>query len=488
MAFVIFAFILFIIEEIFSVLPDVLIFNRLATPLKNKIDKFFLVIFAILFFIIEISFEYLNISIAIVNIEVTFIEALILYIFFGLIRKNNKRMILGAILIFVAVDLLCMWIQTFLEEFLKIFFSDDWDVLGNTLSILIVLFAISIIYKFSNQIKKLIVDQNSSIFLGVLAYIDISGQVLTYYLYMDKRTTETVSVSLSLLFFQILFAILIYIAIVRIQRNLLTRQEQKRQKLELKLANANKKVTEARNQELILKEKQLQSQNDQLKEYSTYLEQNEDELRRFKHDYQNILNGLKVSAKEGKVEEVVTQLDKYTNTQFDQKALRKYKSVNRVHVEELKSIVITKLAKLYNLKINYSFGCEKDINHIPKNVDLLDLIRVIGITFDNAAEESEALIKQTGDRKSAKVDAMYYQEDGDFEFEIRNRVRKNRNNSDQFGKEGYTTKQHHAGIGLANVKEIAHKYEKTMFINYGIENGWFTFDLTILPDDENEED
>lgn len=150
MAFVIFAFILFIIEEIFSVLPDVLIFYKLVIPLKNKVDKLFLLIFAILFFIIEISFEYLNISIAIVNIEVTFIEALILYIFFGLIRKNNKRMILGAILIFVAVDLLCMWIQTFLEEFLKIFFSDDWDVLGNTLSILIVLFAISIIYKFSN--------------------------------------------------------------------------------------------------------------------------------------------------------------------------------------------------------------------------------------------------------------------------------------------------------------------------------------------------
>lgn len=305
---------------------------------------------------------------------------------------------------------------------------------------------------------------------------------------MDKRTTETVSVSLSLLFFQILFAILIYIAIVRIQRNLLTRQEQKRQKLELKLANANKKATEAKNQELILKEKQLQSQNEQLKEYSTYLEQNEDELRRFKHDYQNILNGLKISAKEGKVEEVVTQLDKYTNTQFDQKALRKYKGVNRVHVEELKSIVITKLAKLYNLQLNYSFDCNKDIYHVPKSVNLLDLIRVIGITFDNAAEESEALIKQTGDRNSAKVDAMYYQEDGDFEFEIRNRVRKNRNNSDQFSKEGYTTKQHHAGIGLANVKEIAHKYEKTMFINYGIEDGWFTFDLTILPDDLNKED
>ena len=39
------------------------------------------------------------------------------------------------------------------------------------------------------------------------------------------------------------------------------------------------------------------------------------------------------------------------------------------------------------------------------------------------------------------------------------------------------------GLGLANVKEITHKYENVMIVNY-VDDGWFTFDLTILPDDE----
>lgn len=40
------------------------------------------------------------------------------------------------------------------------------------------------------------------------------------------------------------------------------------------------------------------------------------------------------------------------------------------------------------------------------------------------------------------------------------------------------------GMGLANVTEMAKKYESTMMINYGIENDWFTFSLIILPDEE----
>ena len=84
---------------------------------------------------------------------------------------------------------------------------------------------------------------------------------------------------------------------------------------------------------------------------------------------------------------------------------------------------------------------------------------------------------------------MYYQEDGDFEFEIRNRVAEDvKLTSDILSEEGYSTKKNHAGIGLANVKRIASKYEQFMLINYGIKDGWFTFDLEIMPDDENMEE
>ena len=294
------------------------------------------------------------------------------------------------------------------------------------------------------------------------------------------------TVSLSLLVLQIFFAIFAYFTVVKIQKNLLNKQEQEKQKLELKLAKADKRAKEAENHELLLKQNQLNSEMKQLREYTNYLDKNEDDLRRFKHDYQNLLNGLKISANEGDTKSVVKQLENYTDTQFDQKALRKYKGVNHIHEKNLKSITIAKLSKLYSLGINYSLGCDQEIYKIPKSVDILDLIRIIGITFDNAVEESQALITESRDANSAKVDAMYYQENGDFEFEIRNRVREIDIDADEISQKNYTTKADHMGLGLANVKKIAHKYADVMAFNYEVKDGWFTFDLTILPDEEKE--
>ena len=232
-------------------------------------------------------------------------------------------------------------------------------------------------------------------------------------------------------------------------------------------------------------QKRMEAEIAQLKEYSDYLDKNEDELRHFKHDYQDILNGLRISAEEGNTKDVVQQLAKYTDAQFDDKSLRKYQDVNHIHVEELKSIAITKLAKLYNEKFPYSFGCDVEIYRIPQSVNILDIVRIIGITFSNAIEES----RKFSDKSNAKVDAMYYQEDGNFEFKIRNKiVNDTKLSTDILSKEGYSTKKNHAGIGLANIKRIESKYEECMLINYGIEDGWFTFDLEIMPDNENMEE
>lgn len=353
-----------------------------------------------------------------------------------------------------------------------------WDILID----IVVLLAL---YRYNERIREFLTDINSSIFLGIIIYLYVSIELANYYLSSDRRAVEVIQISLGLLVLQTFFAILVYAGMVHIQKDLLTRQEQEQQKLQLKLTETKRENTEIRNRELALKEQQLQIENAQLKEYSNYLDKNEDELRHFKHDYENLLNSLKISAEKGDSESVVKQLAEYTDTQINEKALRKYKGVNHIHVEELKSIVITKLAKLYNEEIPYSFGCDVEIYNIPKSVNIFDIVRIIGITFDNAIEESQSLIKQTGNTDSAKVDAMYYQEDGNFEFRIRNRIAADTSlASDILSKDGYSTKKHHTGIGLANVKQIELKYEEYMLVNYGIENGWFNFELEIMPDNE----
>lgn len=464
---------------IISVTFDILIFDRISLSARNKKDKTFLSLFTGFIILISIVSSIFFNSFYLIT---TICEIVGLYIYFGIVRKKNKKLVLGSAIIFSLVDLIFMVSERLINSLFLLFDSESQIYLWDILVDIVVLLAL---YRYNERIREFLTDINSSIFLGIIIYLYVSIELVNYYLSSDRRAVEVIQISLGLLVLQTFFAILVYAGMVHIQKDLLTRQEQEQQKLQLKLTETKRENTEIRNRELALKEQQLQIENAQLKEYSNYLDKNEDELRHFKHDYENLLNSLKISAEKGDSESVVKQLAEYTDTQIDEKALRKYKGVNHIHVEELKSIVITKLAKLYNEEIPYSFGCDVEIYNIPKSVNIFDIVRIIGITFDNAIEESQSLIKQTGNTDSAKVDAMYYQEDGNFEFRIRNRIAVDTSlASDILSKDGYSTKKHHTGIGLANVKQIELKYEEYMLVNYGIENGWFNFELEIMPDNE----
>ena len=226
----------------------------------------------------------------------------------------------------------------------------------------------------------------------------------------------------------------------------------------------------------------------QLEEYTTYLEKSEDDLRAFRHDYKNILNSLKVSAQEGNVQEVIQKLDKYTETNLNSKALLKYKDVNHIYIKSIKSIIISKLTELYNLNIQYNFECRSNIHNLPDHVDELDLVRIIGITFDNAIEESKALIAEKHDIRSAEVQIMVYSDDPDeFEFEIRNKIQNKNISTSQIQQRGFTTKKDHKGLGLANIKEIESKYPD-MSISYTIQDGWFDFYMIIDTEDGEEDE
>lgn len=83
------------------------------------------------------------------------------------------------------------------------------------------------------------------------------------------------------------------------------------------------------------------------------------------------------------------------------------------------------------------------------NVDPFDLVRIIGVTFDNAIEASKNL-------PNAQVNVMIYQDQpGEFEYEIDNRCRDSDLSVEKMSKAGFTTKKGHKGLGLANVDDIA---------------------------------
>lgn len=422
------------------------------------------IIFSLIFIALSIIFSFYKNS---TDFAVSMIQVIVIIVYFIVIKKQNVKIIFGATLVFELLDLVLGISTTIIELTIPVYYLDAGLVMLIGEILFVILIQINHLI-----IQRLLTDSNSNIFIGLLLYIYLASSIIYFFVLKDDKLSEVLDLSLGLLVLQITFSIFIYLAGLHIQKGLLSKQEQKNQELELQL--------------LLSKQRAIEIENKQLQEYTCYLDKNEDELRRFKHDYQNLLDGLKISAQEDDVQAVINQLVEYSASHFNQKALRKYKGVNHIHDKNLKSIAIAKLTKLYDLKIDYSFGCDKDIYQIPRSVDVLDLIRIIGITFDNAIEESQKLINKTKQKNSARVDAMYYQEDGDFEFEIRNRIVDRNIDTNNIQKKNYSTKNGHMGLGLSNVQKIVHKYENSMLVKYSVQNGWFVFNLIVLPDCDGE--
>ena len=444
-----------ILVMIFSAVVDIWLFCLFAQIKPSKLDWLFLLALEAVLSVALSNFQTYSSL-----IYETGLEILLFCGYFYLLKKAGRfRQLLGAGLLFGIISLV---IQLSMKVLVSLLPLPSYFYFDAFINLLLPLAALALLIWQRQRIASLLTDVNSGILVSLLAYLYFVCCAIGVYILDDKKPTEVVLLFFFLLIFQAIFLAVIYREIVHIQRQLLDQQKQE---------------ALARQKQLLVKE------NEQLKEYADYLDQNEDELRRFKHDYQNILLSLKVSAEKGGSQALVEELEKYTSSQFDQKALRKYPDVNHVKIPELKSIAIAKLAKLYNEKIDYSFGCEPEISQIPQT-NLLDLVRIIGIAFDNAIEASQQLKERGG---QGRVEAMYYQEGGDFEFMIRNRIDKSVADPDQLAQVGYTTKKDHAGLGLANVKEIVRQHDEQMLLDYGPEDGWFNFSLTLLPENVEEE-
>lgn len=375
--------------------------------------------------------------------------------------KINTYLILNSIIFVFNIEIVLDIVRSIFLGIIRYDLSKEALMMLNSVLAFISCFLIVFVMnKYSLQIRQHLIGNNKRITLWLNCYLYLVTIIISI-VYTESTHIPPVSIFfISFLILQALFAIGIY--------NLMLIEQ--------------KQIIQKRKQEEFIKNQH------QLEEYTTYLEKSEDDLRAFRHDYKNILNSLKGSAQEGNVQEVIQKLDKYTETNLNSKALLKYKDVNHIYVKSVKSIIISKLTELYNLDIPYNFECRNNIRNLPDHVDELDLVRIIGITFDNAIEESKALIAEKHDIRSAEVQIMVYSDGpGEFEYEIRNKIENRKISTQEIQQRGFTTKKDHKGLGLTNIKEIDSKYPD-MSISYTVRDGWFDFYMTIDTEDGEEDE
>lgn len=315
----------------------------------------------------------------------------------------------------------------------------NYDHLAFYESILLTIFylvCVMLVKKYVWFLQKQLQSQTSKIFLMAVSYAYVSLYFLTLAFLPIKRVVPIMPMLLLVEVAQILLGFYIYYSFVQIQHDLMQKKEQ-----------------------------------ETLKKYAASLEQNQLQLRKFKHDYQNMLTSLKLSAANGNNQELLNKLEHYSNTQINSQDLWRFNDVDNIHNDLIKSIIISKLNEVHQKKIPYHFECKQSIEKLP-HIDLFDLVRIIGVTFDNAIEASQNLSK-------AQINVMIYQDQpGEFEYEIDNRCEDSNLSVQKMSQAGFTTKKGHKGLGLANVDDIAKKYDQ-MYIDRSIKDDWFKFTMVV---------
>ena len=221
---------------------------------------------------------------------------------------------------------------------------------------------------------------------------------------------------------------------------------------------------------------EVKSENQKLEQHKKYilaLEKNNNEIRKFKHDFNNIILGL----------------DGYINNDdFDKEKLKKYfnstiisynnniklnniviAKLNSIKVSSLKSLITNKVLVAQNNNIDVDINIQGEIHDFY--TDEMQLSRILGILLDNAIEAS---LELTDDKK---IEMNIIQIDKTTDIQISNIFNNTGIPITDFNKEGFSTKGTNRGLGLSSAHEIANKLN--MLLNTEIDGNTFIQNLSI---------
>lgn len=175
--------------------------------------------------------------------------------------------------------------------------------------------------------------------------------------------------------------------------------------------------------------------------YTQEIEKNYQALRNFKHDYQNLLLGLKNSNQINR--NYLEKISDFSENYFESVA-SEYGQLSQIKVVSLKSFLITKLYQAKQADLNLKLEVVGEVPNLEK--EEVNLIRALGILIDNAIE---AAIESEDKFIFISISDL----DRKLEFCIENSFA-DKLKIEQYLKSGKSSKGKNRGIGLANLEEL----------------------------------
>lgn len=202
-----------------------------------------------------------------------------------------------------------------------------------------------------------------------------------------------------------------------------------------------------RTYQIRLKQKAAAQAQANLAKYTNELAANYQQLRKFKHDYQNILlslSGYITQTNEPELKTYYQKIVAQTNQTLITDNLR-FDGLEQLQLPALRSLTYQKLATARQLNIVTHLEVREPITTVP--VDIVKLVRVLGILFDNALEavqkQEQGVIRIAYVRLNANEQEIVIQNTLPTALPL-----------NQLFKDTYTTKGGGHGTGLATVKQI----------------------------------
>ena len=204
--------------------------------------------------------------------------------------------------------------------------------------------------------------------------------------------------------------------------------------------------------------------------YVKRLENIQQELRLFQHDYKNIVAGLYASADEGNTQAVKEYIDsKILNIGEDvQNDIRQTNQFVKITNMELKGLLLVKLMDAKQADVTLDLEVLYEVKEIA--IDTSDLMRIMGILLDNAIEEAQTTVTK-------KVSVVILQEDKKTTIMVKNDISSNVDMSNIW-KNGYSTKGKNRGLGLSSYQKMLNNYDNA-FCETKIENEQFMQILVV---------
>lgn len=206
-------------------------------------------------------------------------------------------------------------------------------------------------------------------------------------------------------------------------------------------------------------------------EYTLRIESINNEMRKFRHDYVNILTTLSDYIREDDMPGLRIYFDEHIVPMKDKLKTRSIKmnGIEKLKVREIKGLITTKIIQAQEKRIPISIEVPDEIDRIDMNT--VELSRIIGIITDNAIEASENL-------EEPLINIAFIDNEESVTFIVMNKCSDDIPKIHELFEQGFSTKGDNRGLGLSTLKELTDSNENVL-LDTVIENGYFVQKVEI---------